>query len=72
MSSALILHLDYKFLGPGILLPFNSMPAINAMVTMYLVRVYRRFVVQLFGCKKKSVEGKESGFKPATSSYAIT
>ncbi|KAI6171160.1 hypothetical protein M3Y97_01069000 [Aphelenchoides bicaudatus] len=69
MSSALVFYLDYKFLGTGILLPFNSMPAINALVTLYLVKVYRRFVLQLFMCGKKEEVAKK--LAPSASSFAL-
>lgn len=73
MNTALIFHLNWTFLGTGILLPFNSMPAINALLTMYLVRIYRRYILQLFGCKQKGAEDKGgSGLKPGMSSYAVS
>jgi hypothetical protein len=61
MGVSLIFRLDYNLLGVGILLPFNSMPAINALLTMYLIKNYRRFVLNLIPCFAK--DGTSGGSK---------
>jgi hypothetical protein len=45
------LHLyKFSFIGVGVMTPLSWLPTANATMTLYCVKAYRRFVIQLFNC----------------------
>jgi hypothetical protein len=66
ISIALIFRINNSYIGIGIVSPFNFMPAINACLTLYLIKAYRHYVLQLIIPDKYKSNDKVTPF-PASS-----
>lgn len=45
-------HLNFEMAGTYVMLPWSWLTSVNACLTLYFIKVYRRYVLSLFGCGK--------------------
>ncbi|CAD5232793.1 unnamed protein product [Bursaphelenchus xylophilus] len=53
-------RLDGKMIGTAVMSPLSWLPSANAILTIYLIKAYRRYVMRLMGCRPRRVDGDSS------------